>query len=989
MELLFLFSLFGITTFAWNTPVILEPDSGITTWNVVHFAWDPVVASTFYELQLDTVPGFSSVVLFDTIINYIDATGNGDAWAYISDLYFGKTYYWRLRAYGSGAYSPWTAIRDFITRDYVALVSPAQNSQNYTKVKLDWNAHPGVFYYDYQIDTVSSFNSPVLISGFTTAFSEYDMFYDTEQEISGLFFGKTYYWRVRARNNVDASQWTTWSFSTLNQLELSSPAQNATVFTGVTIDWLAFDGIQYYQYQLDTTSNFNSPAFKTGLKAFIMFADSLTDTEAFVDNLYFGSQYFWRVRAINQVDTSSWGITRIFNTFSTVSLNLPQNNSLEYTSTVTDWLAHAGVDFYDYQLDTVNSFNSPALISGYTIYINAMDDNDDTKMTFNNLYFGKTYYWHVRARNQADTSLWSETRYFQTYGYVILLSPTYQATTYTGTTLIWQSQPGISFYSLQLDTNASFTTSAFIQVNSIDTNKYYINNLFFGKAYYWRVRAMNSTDTSVWSAPSLFYTWDQIGLLSPADGALNQPDTGVILDWLSHPGAMMYTMQMDVSNAFNSPALVEQSVQYINASPGNPDTEYHTGLLQSNTIYFWRVKIINQVDTSLWDERWFSTGSVPPNLPVAPSLVHPLLAEISVSVNATLVWTAVPGVSGYFYQIADNPDFDYPSETYTTDTFATLTGLDYHKTYYWKVRSFDGLLASLWSDTYYFTTELQQLATPILTSPADLSVDMSINATTLDWEDVSFATYYVVEYSTFDNFMFNLTTLTPVTSQVTISNLSINSIYYWRVKAVNTGMINSDWSLVWSFTTENDLNVPVLLSPADFSINIPVTNILLDWNDVALATGYQVEYATDFDFTSNLVVQTTPVSQYLISSLNYFHTYYWRVKATSDTVLASGWSTGWSFSTMIDTNSIAEFTGLKYKVFPNPTNGIIHFEIENNPDNVESIIVTDIFGQMIYETKPAGLKEILINLTGFENGVYFVKVTGTTGSFFTEVIKTY
>jgi hypothetical protein len=448
---------------------------------------------------------------------------------------------------------------------------------------------------------------------------------------------------------------------------------------------------------------------------------------------------------------------------------------------------------------------------------------------------------------------------------------------------------------------------------------------------------------------------------------------------------MMYALEMDTTNLFNSPGLVQQFFQYLNSNPNNPDTKFDTGPLEVNTIYFWRVKIVNQVDESKWEERWFSTGSVPLTLPGTPVLIQPLLGQIDVPVDAALIWSVVPFTAGYFYQISTNPDFDNAITDYTTGSLVQ-PGFAFHTLYYWRVRSYDGTLASNWSLVYHFITELEQLLPPVLISPTNLSIDILINGTLLDWENVLNVNYYVVEYSPFENFMFDLTTEVTYVSQLEVYGLDIYTTYYWRVMAVNDTMINSNWSVVWSFTTENDLNVPVLVSPADNSINLPVTNVLLDWNDVGLADGYQLQYATDFDFTSNLIVENTVISNFLLDQLDYFETYYWRVKAVADTIIASGWSQAWSFTTMMDTNSVAETAGMTFSIYPNPTRGLVYVKLINSTDIVQSIDIYDIYGHIIFSYKPTGRRIEIIDLSSFCNGLYFLKITSGSAQFNSKVL---
>lgn len=80
-------------------------------------------------------------------------------------------------------------------------------------VLLDWKAVVGVDEYEYQLDTTDQFNSSLLVTGTKNYISQDPSSSDTEFETSGLIWGKTYYWRVRAITNGSPSTWSdTWNF---------------------------------------------------------------------------------------------------------------------------------------------------------------------------------------------------------------------------------------------------------------------------------------------------------------------------------------------------------------------------------------------------------------------------------------------------------------------------------------------------------------------------------------------------------------------------------------------------------------------------------------------------------------------------------------------------------------------------------------------------------------------------------------------------------
>jgi hypothetical protein len=91
---------------------------------------------------------------------------------------------------------------------------------------------------------------------------------------------------------------------------------------------------------------------------------------------------------------------------------------------------------------------------------------------------------------------------------------------------------------------------------------------------------------------------------------------------------------------------------------------------------------------------------------------------------------------------------------------------------------------------------------PILASPANGSIDVSY-VPTLTWNSSTGATSYNLQGSTnecFTTLAFNYSGLTTTSKQV--GPLSYHTTYYWRVNASNEAA-TSNWSTVWSFTTED------------------------------------------------------------------------------------------------------------------------------------------------------------------------------------------
>ncbi|MFH1319069.1 MAG: M43 family zinc metalloprotease [Bacteroidota bacterium] len=86
----------------------------------------------------------------------------------------------------------------------------------------------------------------------------------------------------------------------------------------------------------------------------------------------------------------------------------PPNYSTNQPVDVTiDWNAVAGINLYQYEIDSSFLFSSSALISGTNTYISSSDTDPDTEYQLTGLDFETTYYWKARTITGTDTADWS------------------------------------------------------------------------------------------------------------------------------------------------------------------------------------------------------------------------------------------------------------------------------------------------------------------------------------------------------------------------------------------------------------------------------------------------------------------------------------------------------------------------------------------------------------------------------------------------------
>ncbi len=897
-----------------------------------------VTGSKYYDYQLDTVPTFDSPDLqeFTHSNSYSGQT--------VYDLRYGQKYYWRARGRNDSDTSNWTTTWNFTTTNVGVTQSSPYNDAVNTNVRVTMyiNKVTGSEYYDYQLDTVPTFDSPNL-----QEFTHSDSY--SGETVYDLRYGQKYYWRVRGRNDTDTSNWTTtWNFTTTNVGVTQSSPYNDAVNTNVRVTMYINKviGSEHYDYQLDTAPTFNSPNLQE-------FTHSDSYSGETVYDLRYGQKYYWRVRGRNDTDTSNWTTTWNFSTNSLgATPQSPYNNSTGVSVNTSLYLNKVtGSDDFDYQLDTSTSFNSGLLQE-------LSHSNSYSGTNISTLRYGTTYYWHVRGRNDNDTSQWSYLYSFKTA--FAIASPTLSTpqndsidAPFSSITLVWDDLPVADSYQFQVSKNSYFSTILKTGKTSMTFSS--VSGLYPATTYYWRVRAENANGYSDWCTEWHFKT-KGVALSAPTlvspDSAATGISTSPTLTWNSVYGANNYTLQVSPTDDFS-----------VNSEFSTSNTDYSISGLADNSDYFWRVKSSDGSTESGWSYIWkFSTGSQTLD---APTLSSPANNSTDIdTTSASLSWNSVATATSYTLEVSTASDFATIFYTVSgANTSADVTNLTCGTLYYWRVSATDGTTTSDWSSVWSFTTKdcsASGLVAPTLVSPTDLSTGIS-TAPTLDWNDVTGATMYEYQYSTSSSFMTYINDYVG-SSQANLTGLNNNYTYYWRVRA-SDGTDYSDWSDVWSFTTieaGSGLATPTLISPSNGATDQELVLSLL-WNIVPNANNYEYQYSTDSTFTI-AEGSTTQSGSISIGTLNYNTKYFWRIKATDGSQF-SDWSEVWSFTTKKDTTVAINDLSIDFNIYPNPTTNCI------------SISYTDFSNVDIYNlqgVKILSTDDNVIDVSNFSAGTYLL-----------------
>ncbi len=332
---------------------------------------------------------------------------------------------------------------------------------------------------------------------------------------------------------------------------------------------------------------------------------------------------------------------------------------------------------------------------------------------------------------------------------------------------------------------------------------------------------------------------------SPANIIATATDKTITVSWDASAGAIGYEIEVDGIVANTDTATV---YTHVGLNPGTPHT--------------YRVRARNAGGPGNWSAPVTkSTLPASPDIPVN-------LNTVPLSTSVTVTWNNVSGATGYDIEVDGVLVNNGPNTNYIHNSLTPGT----HHTY--RVRSINPGGKSEWSGYVNTTTLLDTVPIPI-----NISATPALNSITLTWDKVSGASGYEisVDGAAFDN---------GTRTTYTHSSLAPGTPHVYRVRAKKSG-ITSEWSAaIVSSTLTNEFG-----TPSNLKANADNTSIVLSWNQVANATGYEVE--VDGAVTDN-GDETSCIHNGLMS--NTTHTY--RVRAKNDTEV-SEWTEPMTVNTFL------------------------------------------------------------------------------------------
>jgi hypothetical protein len=664
---------------------------------------------------------------------------------------------------------------------------------------LTWRAIAGVTSYTLQIAEDAAF---------TVNLRTYTNLTSSSLALTGLSNSKTYYWRVKGINDPAAGNYSqAFKFTTIAHTDvvLSYPTGGVKLYTdkpGLT--WYVPAGGSGWKYDLIYSTDINMATYTT--------ISNLTESRYTLQGLLAGKTYYWKVR----LKTSSGAVAGYSAKESFVSAGEALkpvaswpvgNTTVNSLSQELYWYLNGASVGLSYELE-IREGTTAALTGAAT-----NEGISETHFNVTGLLSGKQYSWHVRSKTASgDYSPWSEAVSFKTASSGGVIVPT--ASWPVGYPVVYTLSPTLNWYLGAENAGLTFEVEIVEGLNTGFTNVPTISGinslsvvsplLTPGKDYKWQVRSFDGVHYSDWSKPATFKVAGTVG---------NVP----VVPVASWPvgGALVYSLETTLSWYLGASSTgLEYEVEYGQGTLSG--TPVITGIkalsvnitgLEAGKTYSWRVRSRSSLGPSAWSKTETFRTIASAVVAEKPILSWPVKGAVVYTNSPTLSWFLNSSSAGLTFQLSYSTSSSMTGAVNfngITTTSYELKNLTPGATYYWQVRSFDGMVYSAPSETGSFVVFAGNAAVvPLAGSPIGGVLVGDIQPVLSWFTPVSGDVQsYIVEYSKKPD-MSDPLSLEVKSNSVRLEKLKSGSPYYWRVLSLNSRGERSAFSETETFSTSS------------------------------------------------------------------------------------------------------------------------------------------------------------------------------------------
>ena len=629
--------------------------------------------------------------------------------------------------------------------------------------------------------------------------------------------------------------------------------------------------------------------------------------------------YYYKVKAVNQEGSSGYtdpahATTNPDRPATPAPLVAP---TVSYDQIILEWANVANETGYQIERSLTGEEDSFVHIATTAADGNGYLDLERSPAT--------VYYYRVRAVNLGGYSDYTLTLTVITAPE----TPTATAsTTARGITVTWAAVTGATGYRLQRGTSTSEASFDYTTSFPETETSHYDDQMANAGTYYYRVCVIRPQPIgeSPYSAPASAVTIPD----APANLTLAAMTTerGITASWTGSTGATGYKLERGTSadpGSFTLAAsLLAGVVTHNDTSMTTPGT------------YYYRVCATN----SAGDSPYTDPADPSANAVTIPDAQTGLIAVANDN-DIALSWTNPAGNNANNFVIqrgtsADESSFSdivvnppIPSNITTYND----TGLTAGTTYHYRVRAENDSGRSLYSNTASAATNPSAPAAP--TTLSAVAPEGSQGRIDLSWADNSDnEDNFIVERGpTQDEPFVGIYTSIPNVIGYSDTGLSADTIYYYRVHAVNLGG-PSAYTSVASATTNPDLPaVPTGLTATAMTAERGIT---LRWDVVPNVTGYKLQRGTSAEESSfsEIASFASNITAYNDVTMLNAGTYYYKV-CSLDSNVHSAYSDPVNAATIPDLPANLTATGgnnITVSWAHNSTNNAENYTLQRRPD---------------------------------------------------------